>query len=172
MINALVLKNDEAGISGIGMACSNTKHTDKASTFVKADAPVTTRKEARALCPKGRKLCHPTQIDAASTDILKGWTSKGIVESNLLDYRIEQNRSVCLVRDMTKEECKKYAEQPDHVFKEGSTTDGPVDFSAGKTPLPKVQRLPNVLRKPWHDKTAGLHRIWGNRKMDDKPTTG
>lgn len=138
MINALVLKNDEAGISGINLMCSNTKHTNTFSSHEKGNTMLLDETSAMSLCEsKGRKLCHPTQINGTSTDIVKGWTTAGVVESNLMDYRVEENRSECSIRPISKEECMKFAEAQGVTMKEMSSTDGKVDFSTGNVPLPK-----------------------------------
>ena len=127
LANALVLKNDEAGITGVTLQCSNTYSETNDTTLETHANNMKEREEAEALCfGKGKKLCHPTQIDISGEDYQVGWTKEGVVVADLDGeggdrYKIVENRNVCFNRDTTKEECDRYAKG---AFDAGDATNG------------------------------------------------
>ena len=101
MVNSLILKNDEAGIDGIQLHCSNQLEAPPISTLYTRGA------EETAFCPEGKVVCHPEQI----TSLGVGLDSTGeVVESSLyLDYH-DLDITKCPIRELTKNECKGYAD--------------------------------------------------------------
>ena len=123
MVNSLILKNDEAGIDGIQLHCSNQLEAPPTST-IHTRATVDTDE----LCPEGNVVCEPEQI----TKLGVGRDATGeMVQVTLNVRQHDLHITKCPVRELTKDECRAHAEfrndehGTDLSFVEQNTSDRP-----------------------------------------------
>ena len=111
MTNALVLKNDEAGIDGVGIMCSN-RPLDIAEAELKTVKDVTTN-----MCGEGKTVCSRENVTAVGTGIV---ADGAVVQSAMV---IEQGLAgKCAIRELREEECQNFVGRVNRGKKEEEKT--------------------------------------------------
>ena len=116
MVNSLILKNDEAGIDGIALSCSN-----QLDSFGVLSIIVTGE-----TCTSGETLCYPEQISNEGTAFD---THGELLESTLVVVQYDRGTDVgitkCPLRELTENECSAHATDIDVNFTTESKSDRP-----------------------------------------------
>ena len=116
MTNALVLKNDEAGIDGVGILCSNRPLDIPEAELVKVK-DVTTN-----MCGQGKTVCSCENVTTAGTGIV---ADGAVVQSAMV---IEQGLTgKCAIRELRHDECNNFVVQANRAKEEEDET---LSFSA------------------------------------------
>ena len=147
MTNALVLKNDEAGIDGVGIMCSN-RPLDIPEAELKIVKDVTTN-----MCGEGKTVCSRENVTTVGTGIV---ADGAVVQSAMV---IEQGLAgKCAIRELREEECQEFGgrvknrsapsrlEQAERVLCRGQQC----PFQFGRTRKSyRRKTLPGPKRKRW-----------------------